>query len=53
MSASNVIMLLGWLILMVSFLWPSNKWGGIVAKTALSALSTGFFLANAIYFFMS
>jgi len=53
MSASNVVMLLGWLILMVSFLWPSNKWGGIVVKTALSALSTGLFLAGAIYAFMS
>jgi len=53
MSASNVVMLLGWLILMVSFLWPSNKWGGIVVKTALSALSTGLFLANAIHTFVS
>ncbi len=53
MSASNVIMLLGWLILMVSFLWPSNKWGGIITKIALSALSTGLFLAGAIYAFMS
>jgi len=53
MSASDVIMLLGWLILMVSFLWPSNKWGGIVAKTALSALSIGLFLANAIHVFLS
>jgi len=53
MSASNVIMLLGWLILMVSFLWPNNKWGGITIKIALSALSTGLFLAGAIYAFMS
>ena len=52
MNASNVVMLLGWLFLMVSFVWPSNKWGGYVAKTALSALSCGIFLANAIYTFM-
>jgi len=53
MSASNIVMLLGWLILMVSFLWPNNKWGGITIKTALSALSTGIFLAGAIYTFVS
>lgn len=53
MDASNVVMLLGWLILMVSFVWPSNKWGGIVVKIALSALSTGIFLAGAVYAFMS
>jgi hypothetical protein len=53
MSASNVVMLLGWLILMVSFLWPNNKWGGIGVKIALSALSTGIFLAGAIYTFLS
>ena len=53
MNASNVIMLLGWLILMVGFLWPSNKWGGYVVKIALSALSTGIFLAGAVYAFMS
>ena len=52
MSASNVVMLLGWLILIVSFMWPSNKWGGTVAKIAFSALSTGIFLANAIYTFV-
>jgi hypothetical protein len=52
MSASNVVMLLGWLILMVSFLWPNNKWGGTTIKTALSALSTGLFLANAIFVFV-
>jgi len=52
MSASNVVMLLGWLILMVSFLWPSNKWGGTTIKIALSALSTGLFLAGAIYTFV-
>ena len=53
MSASNVVMLLGWLILMVSFLWPKVKWGGIVAKIAFSALSIGLFLANAIHAFLS
>ena len=53
MDASNVVMLLGWLFLMVSFLWPSNKWGGIVVKIAFSALGSGIFLANAIHFFMS
>lgn len=52
MNASNVVMLLGWLFLMVSFVWPSNKWGGYVVKIALSAVSTGIFLANAIYTFM-
>ena len=52
MNASNVVMLLGWLILMVSFLWPSNKWGGTTIKIALSALSTGLFLAGAIYTFV-
>ena len=29
------------------------KWGGTVAKIAFSALSTGIFLANAIYTFVS
>ena len=53
MNASNVVMLLGWLFLMVSFVWPSNKWGGTVVKIALSALSTGIFLAGAVYAFMS
>ena len=52
MSASNVVMLLGWLILMVSFLWPKAKWGGIAIKIALSALSVGLFLADAIYTFV-
>jgi hypothetical protein len=51
MNASNVVMLLGWLILMVSFLWPNNKWGGTTIKIALSTLSTGLFLANAIHVF--
>ena len=53
MNTSNVVMLLGWLFLMVSFVWPNNKWGGYVVKIALSALSTGIFLANAIYTFVS
>jgi hypothetical protein len=53
MSASNVVMLLGWLILMVSFLWSKTKWGGIITKIALSALSVGLFLANAIHAFLS
>ena len=52
MSASNVVMLLGWLILIVSWLWPSTKWGGTTIKIALSALSTGLFLANTIHVFM-
>jgi hypothetical protein len=52
MNASNVVMLLGWLFLTVAFVWPNNKWGGTVAKIAFSALSTGIFLANAIYTFM-
>ena len=52
MNASNVVMLLGWLFLMVSFVWPNNKWGGTVVKIALSAVSTGIFLANAIHTFM-
>lgn len=53
MSASNVVMLLGWLILMVSFVWPKTKWGGRTIKIVLAALSTGAFLANAIYSIMS
>jgi hypothetical protein len=53
MSASNVVMLLGWLILIVSWLWPKTKWGGTTIKIALAALSTGAFLANAIYSIMS
>jgi hypothetical protein len=52
MNASNVVMLLGWFFLAVSFVWPSAKWGGIVAKIAFSALSSGLFLANAIYTFV-
>ena len=52
MNASNVVMLLGWFFLAVSFVWPRVKWGGIVAKIAFSALSTGFFLANIIYAFV-
>jgi hypothetical protein len=53
MNASDVVMLLGWLILMVSFLWSKTKWGGIITKIALSALSIGLFLANAIHAFLS
>jgi hypothetical protein len=52
MNASNVVMLLGWFFLAVSFVWPRVKWGGIVVKIAFSALSTGFFLANMIYAFV-
>ena len=47
-----VIMTIGWFFLLVAFIWPTKKWGGYVAKTALSALSCGIFLANAIYTFM-
>jgi hypothetical protein len=53
MNASTVVMLLGWLFLTVAFVWPSNKWGGTTIKIALSALSTGLFLANAIHTFVS
>jgi len=52
MSASNVIMLLGWIFLIVSWVWPSTKWGGITIKIAFSALSTGLFLANVIHAFV-
>jgi hypothetical protein len=53
MSASDVVMLLGWFFLVLNFLWPKVKWGGIVAKIAFSALSIGLFLANAIHAFLS
>jgi hypothetical protein len=53
MDASTVVMLLGWFFLVLNFVWPSNKWGGTVVKIGFSALSTGLFLANIIYAFMS
>jgi hypothetical protein len=53
MKASMIVMALGWFFLIVALVWPSNKWGGYVIKIALSALSTGIFLANAVYAIMS
>jgi hypothetical protein len=53
MSASDVVMLLGWFFLMLNFVWSKVKWGGIITKIALSALSIGLFLANAIHAFLS
>ena len=53
MNASMVIMTIGWFFLIVAFIWPIKKWGGYVIKIALSAVSVGIFLANAIYTFMS
>lgn len=53
MNASMVVMALGWFFLVLNFIWPSNKWGGYMIKVALSTLSTGLFLANIVYAFMS
>lgn len=53
MSASTLVISLGWFFLVLNFVWPSKKWGGTVIKIALSALSTGLFLSNAIYTFLS
>lgn len=53
MNASMVIMTIGWFFLLVAFIWPTKKWGGYVMKIALSAISSGIFLAGAIYQFMS
>jgi len=51
MNPSTVVMLLGWFFLILNFVWPETKWGGRTIKIAFSALSTGLFLANAIYTF--
>jgi hypothetical protein len=53
MSAYNIVLLVGWGFLLVSWLWPVNKWGGRTLKIALSALASGVFLANVIYVFWS
>jgi hypothetical protein len=49
MKAINIVMLAGWFFLILSWIWPSNKWGSHTIKIALSALSTGLFIANAIH----
>jgi hypothetical protein len=53
MTAHNVVLLMGWVFLLVSFLWPNTKWGGTAIKIGFSALSTGLFVANAIHYFLS
>ena len=52
MTANNIIFVIGWFFLIMSFVWPLNKWGGRVIKIAFSALATGVFLANMIYSFL-
>jgi len=50
-NAPLISMVLGWIFLIASWVWPSEKWGGRVAKIALAALATGVFLARVIYHF--
>lgn len=52
MNPSTVVMILGWFFLILNFVWPSKKWGGVAIKIALSSISLGLFLANAIYTFI-
>ena len=49
MTPHTVVLLLGWFFLILTFVWPTDKWGGRVIKIAFSALSCGLFLANTIY----
>ena len=52
MNAGNIVMLTGWFFLILSWVWPLNKWGGRVVKVVFSALSTGLFIAEFIYTFV-
>jgi hypothetical protein len=52
MSVSDIVLLVGWGFLLVSWMWPSNKWGGRMLKITLSALASGIFLANVVYVLM-
>jgi hypothetical protein len=52
MDASTVVMLLGWFFLVLNFVWPSKKWGGMTIKIALSSFSLGVFVAGAVYTFL-
>lgn len=48
-NAPLISFMIGWIFLVASWVWPSEKWGGKVVKIALSSLGTGVFLARAIY----
>ena len=52
MKPEVVVMLVGMLILTVSFFLPIKKVEFRVLQIALSAFSTGLFVANAIYTFL-
>lgn len=53
MGVYNVVLLVGWLLMMASWFWPEKKWGGLAVKIALSAMSFGVFVGGGIMVFFS
>lgn len=52
MNPSTVVISLGWFFLVLNYVWPSKKLGGITIKIMFSSLSLGLFLASSIYSFL-
>jgi hypothetical protein len=51
-SQMNLVFIIGWVFLIISWIWPKHKWGGITIKMLLNGISLGLFIANAIYHFL-
>lgn len=52
MSASTLVISLGWFFLVLNHAWPSKKWGGIPIKIMFASLGLGLFVAYTIYTFL-
>lgn len=51
-SQMNLVFVIGWAFLIISCIWPKDKWGGRPIKMVLNGISLGLFIANAIYHFL-
>lgn len=50
MSKAELIMYsIGWLLIVLSWVWPTRKWGGYGMRVVFSAVSVGIFITNAVY----
>jgi hypothetical protein len=48
-----IVYSIGWFFILLSFVWPKQKWGGYAIRTVFSAVATGIFVAGMVYVFLS
>jgi hypothetical protein len=51
-NQTMTVFIVGWIFLVASWIWPTDKWGGRAVRMALASFSLGLFAANAIHQFV-